>query len=433
MATPSVSALSAPADEAPRLLDEGGLVISSYCFPPIPVGTAFLLDRMLSQLDLGETVVYAGTGHGLTTHTEPYGRTRARFVQRDVPRWWPRRDRELKLGSLRVPLRVRTLGNLLVGGRVAWDLAREIRRPQARALFAVYPTQPFLLAGCLAAMTTKKPFLVYLTDPYVEGLPSVRRVANLIERYMSRRAAVLFGLSDGHCEHIAARAHLHGVAEPNVVEIPNPYVAPTRSVELSEPLRGDPSILFTGAIYSQHADSVQRLISALESPELADLDPHFNILSQMDAEALSREGIPLGGRVSARSATTDEAQAAQRDADILFLGISFTVSEAIRRSGFPTKGPEYLAAGRPILVHAPPESYVARYARELGWAEVVSVPDVEEIARAIRRLATDEHRRAELVRNAARTLSRHDAANVAETFRRAVREAVTSRESGSQP
>ena len=426
MASPSISPPEPALDDRPRLLDEGGIVVCSYCFPPMAVGPAFILDRLLSQLDLGETVVYAGRYHGFTTHSDDFGKTKAEIVFRDVPRWWPRRDRELRVGSMRVPVRIRTLGNLFVSLRVAFDLAREMRKPERKALVVVYPTQPFLLAGCLAAMTTKKPFLVYLTDVYVEGLPRGKRIGRRIERYMARRASALFGMSDAHCAQLAGRMRAQGVEDPLVVEIPHPYVPPSEGAALTKPLEGNPSILFAGAIYDQHVDSVQRLIEAFESPVLADLDPHFNLFSQLDAETLAREGIEVGGRVSLRAATVDETLAGQRAADILFLGISFTVGEAVRTTGSPTKTPEYLAAGRPILVHGPPESYVARYAREYGWGEVVDVPDVEAVAQAIRRLATDEARQAELIAGAAKTLPRHLAPVVAETFRQTVRKVVAA-------
>jgi hypothetical protein len=118
------SLVSDPVTVKPRLLDEGGIVVCTYCFPPMPVGPAFILDRVLSQLDLGESVVYAGRYHGFTDHRDDFGKTEARVVYRDVPGWWPRRDRELGLGRLRIPIRIRTFGNMLVALRVAFDLAR---------------------------------------------------------------------------------------------------------------------------------------------------------------------------------------------------------------------------------------------------------------------------------------------------------------------
>ena len=96
----------------------------------------------------------------------------------------------------------------------------------------------------------------------------------------------------------------------------------------------------------------------------------------------------------------------------------------MRTTAFPSKMPEYLASGRPILVQAPPKSYLVRYAKQHGFAEIVDEPDVSAAACAVRRLATDSERRAELLRNAAVTLQRHDALRVVERLRAGVTHAL---------
>jgi glycosyltransferase involved in cell wall biosynthesis len=50
---------------------------------------------------------------------------------------------------------------------------------------------------------------------------------------------------------------------------------------------------------------------------------------------------------------------------------------------FPTKLLEYFVSGRPILVHAPTDSWAARSARELGWGYVVDEPDPLLLAKGI--------------------------------------------------
>ncbi len=425
MTAHATSTVDAPegADSRPPLLDDGSLVVLSYCFPPMSVGPAFILERVLGRYDLADVLVFAGDARSYAEHTDAFGRTNAKVVRRDVPRWWPRRDREIRLGPVRIPLRVRTAGNLLVAVRLGLDAARALRRDEVRGLLAVYPKQSYLFAACLAARTTRKPFAVYFTDVYVEGLPRGRRVARRIERYVARRASVVFAMSEPHREQLEERLRAHGVAEPHVVEIPHPYVAPATTVATELP--GEPSILFTGAIYDAQGDSIRRLVEALDLPELEGLDPRLHLFSQLDPEVIAEEGIRAGGRVTLRSATSDETLAAQRGAGILYLPIAFGALEAVRQTASPTKLPEYLASGRPILVHAPPDAYVSRYAREHGFAEIVDVPDPAALAAAVRRLATDEARCAELVAKAEATLERHLADRVAATFRDALVRAMS--------
>ena len=67
------------------------------------------------------------------------------------------------------------------------------------------------------------------------------------------------------------------------------------------------------------------------------------------------------------------------------------------RYNCPTKMMEYLVSGRPILVHSPPDSYLAWLARCAGFALVIDRPDVGELAAAIDRLAMDAALQAQLV------------------------------------
>jgi glycosyltransferase involved in cell wall biosynthesis len=183
-------------------------------------------------------------------------------------------------------------------------------------------------------------------------------------------------------------------------------------------LGGDPAIVFTGAIYDAQAEALRRLVRALDRPELAGARLHLR--SQLPPEIVAESGIEAGPRVTLAAASVEESLAAQRAADVLFLPIAFDANEAVRRTASPSKLPEYLAAGRPILVHAPPDAYVTRYAREHGFAEVVDVPDEAALAAAVRRLATDEALGAQLVAAARETLRRHEVPAVAERFRAAL-------------
>jgi hypothetical protein len=57
---------------------------------------------------------------------------------------------------------------------------------------------------------------------------------------------------------------------------------------------------------------------------------------------------------------------------------------------FPTKTPEYLAAGRPILVHCPENYFLARFFQKHECGLVVSERSVDALVRGCQRLL--EHR-----------------------------------------
>jgi glycosyltransferase involved in cell wall biosynthesis len=116
-----------------------------------------------------------------------------------------------------------------------------------------------------------------------------------------------------------------------------------------------------------------------------------------------------------------ELSEVQRDADILLLPLGFaTPYPEIVRTAVPTKTAEYLAAGRPILVHAPADSYVATLATRDGAAALVTTPDPADLAAQIRRITNDADYRRGLVRGAHQAALRYHAPEVTTTRFRSV-------------
>jgi glycosyltransferase involved in cell wall biosynthesis len=396
------------------------VLVISYFYPPMAIGPSFVMGTLLEQFDPTGLVVFSGNPQKSTTPVDPSRRPSVAVRRFDVPLWWPDADTEVRILGRKLSLRGRAFGNLLVSVGLAVAATRVLRRTQTRALVVVYPKQHFLLAGLLASLLARKPLLVYFMDVYVEGLPSGRRVAALIERLVARRASAVFAMSEPHRDHLEKRLRRCGVPNPQVVELPHLH----REEPSVEPLRleGNPAIVFTGAIYDAQADSVRRLVEALRT--LESHEGHLHLLTQTSGDELRRWGIEPNQRVHVRSATRAEALAAQRAADVLFLPMGFEAKGDVVRTASPSKLPEYLAAGRPVLVHAPAESFVARYAREHGFAEVVDDADPAALRAALLRITTDPSHRAVLARRAATTLRRHEAAEVARIFQRTIAAAV---------
>jgi glycosyltransferase involved in cell wall biosynthesis len=396
------------------------VLVISYFYPPMAIGPSFVMGTLLEQFDPTGLVVFSGNPEKSTTPIDPSKRPPVAVRRFDVPRWWPDTDTEVRILGRKLPLRPRAFGNLLVSIGVTAAALRVLRRPQTRALVVVYPKQHFLLAGLLAAVLARKPLFVYFMDVYVEGLPRGRRIAALIERLVARRASVVFAMSEPHRDHFEKRLRRCGVRNPQVVELPHLH----REEPPAEPprLEGNPAIVFTGAIYDAQADSVRRLVDALDTLESHEAQLH--LLTQTSGRELRRWGIEPSARVHVRSVTRAEAQAAQRAADVLFLPMGFEAKGDVVRTASPSKLPEYLAAGRPVLVHAPADSFVARYAREHGFAEVIDDPDPAALRAALLRLTSDSAHTAELARRAATTLRRHEAAEVARIFQRTIAAAV---------
>ena len=96
-------------------------------------------------------------------------------------------------------------------------------------------------------------------------------------------------------------------------------------------------------------------------------------------------------------------------------------------AGFPTKTADYMACGRPILVFGPEYSSLVRYAREYGFAEIVTEPSDDALAKGIRDIVSSPTRRAVLVSRAFSALStNHDIFKQRREFRQLVAELALS-------
>jgi glycosyltransferase involved in cell wall biosynthesis len=79
-----------------------------------------------------------------------------------------------------------------------------------------------------------------------------------------------------------------------------------------------------------------------------------------------------------------------KQADILFLPLAFASEyREIIRTAAPGKICEYLSARRPVLVHAPADSFTAWYFREHDCGVVADTNDPVELAHALERLIVD--------------------------------------------
>jgi glycosyltransferase involved in cell wall biosynthesis len=83
------------------------------------------------------------------------------------------------------------------------------------------------------------------------------------------------------------------------------------------------------------------------------------------------------------------------EADFLYLPYDFSV-ESIKfiQYSMPTKAPEYMVSGTPIIMFAPQQTALVKAAQSGNWAKVVTENDIDKLSEAVRQLlaAADERR-----------------------------------------
>jgi glycosyltransferase involved in cell wall biosynthesis len=346
-------------------------------------------------------------------------------------RTWAREARWRPPVESRYPLRhVRAARRFAVDTvRRAVLIARVARAERCGVIVAVSGQNPDPLAALLAARLLRRPLLLVLLDDWRDMLQAnapLRPMAPILDRLVMRGADRMTVPNAGSSDAITAR---HGERHRPLV-MPNPLPPDALTVEPPDvpwPARPDAlSIVFTGQLYEAQADAVDRVLRAIEAPDLAQVTLHLHTA----ATTHQLERLGLHGRLRLVEAVPpEEIRAIQAAADILLLPLAFhTPYPGIIRTATPAKLSEYLISGRPILVHAPPDSHLVQLARADGFAEVVDTESPDDVAAAIRRLAAEPERRERLVRAARETARRRfGPAATTDRFRATLVELLTTR------
>ena len=281
--------------------------------------------------------------------------------------------------------------------RRAIQIARVVRRARSHAIVAFTGDFHDLPAAYLASRALRRPLYVYMCDyySYREAYePARRRLSPHLERIVVSGATRVICGTDTLADALAQR---YGIA-PAVIHHP----ADLSLYALEDGAHRSPSrdvqIVYTGTIYEAQLDAVQNLLAALD--ELPGRSAALHVYGGQPEEELRTRGLE-GRLVVHGHAPAQEIAAVQEGADILFLPLAFRshYPEVIRTSA-PMKFGEYLAAGGPLIVHAPADAFVSEYCRRHACAVVVDDPDARCLVEAIEALCDDAPLRTRLIRNA---------------------------------
>jgi glycosyltransferase involved in cell wall biosynthesis len=284
----------------------------------------------------------------------------------------------------RLPARYYHLGPRRSGlaGRTA-TIAKILRREGCEAVVGCTGGDRVVdfAAAYLASRLTKKRFYAYLLDQFSHmvdfGLG--RSFLRHLEPAIMRNAAAVIVPNEFLAEEIRARFAIDPVLIRNACDL--------SVYEHANGASGDRTrIVYTGQVGVLHFGAFRNLLAAIEPTRGKDV---LHLYVNQSPQALEAVGIE-GPVVFHPWEPLAEMPAVQTAADILFLPLGIASPyERIVRTAAPGKIGEYLAARRPILVHAPADSFVAWYFRRHECGLVVDRDDPGELAAALDRLRAD--------------------------------------------
>jgi glycosyltransferase involved in cell wall biosynthesis len=190
----------------------------------------------------------------------------------------------------------------------------------------------------------------------------------------------------------------------------------------------DPVVVVLGTVYSVNVDEFRRLCRVVgQLRQGAHPSLSVRLHTTQTEEQLKAEGVPRRPWLTVSSLMPADVPSALAEATVLFLGLAFEEQwRRVDEIAFPTKLAEYLAAGRPILVHAPSYSTAVSYARQREVALVVDQPDDEALSVGLETLITDRVLAEKLgVRGREVARANHDRSQMVANFLRTI-EACTS-------
>ncbi len=274
-------------------------------------------------------------------------------------------------------------------------IARIIRRERCEAVVVCTGGNEILdfPAGYLASRLARVPFYAYLLDQYFHMVAYVhgKHFLQRLEPVLMRGAAAVIAPNEFLAEELRQRHRI----EPFIIHNPcdlSDYDDPLEEeTETTGDVRREGSavkIVYTGGVGPVHYDAFRNLLAAIES--LGRPEVKLHLYTAQPLADLEREGIGGPALVYHTHESASAMPGVQRRADVLFLPLAFkTPHPDIVRTAAPGKMGEFLAARRPVLVHAPRDSFISWYFRHHECGVVVDEDDPARLAQALDTLLND--------------------------------------------
>ena len=293
---------------------------------------------------------------------------------------------------------LRELYNVSFGAYMrARQIARVVKREQCEAIVSCSSGYDLLdvPSGFIASRLTRLPFYVYQFDTYSHMWAQAQAsfLGRKVESIILRRSAGVVSTNE------LVRTLLREWYGIDSLVIHNPCdISAYENLPEHSRGRDDLRIVYTGSISEWHFDAFRNLLDAIEIVGRKELKLH--VYASTPPEELAMKGVH-GAVVYHPYESVFAMPKVQHQADILFLPLAFRSRfPELMKVSSPGKVGEFLAARTPILVHAPPESFLSTYFREHDCGVVVDQNDPKILAEAIDRLLTDSELRKRLSQNA---------------------------------
>lgn len=270
-------------------------------------------------------------------------------------------------------------------------------------IYAQAPTRETVIFCQIMQQYIKKPMIYHVMDDW----PSTISQKGLFKMYWHKRidrelralldhSTVLLAISNGMAEEYKKRYGKNFLTFHNPIEIDFWKSHQRTNYELAP----KPVILYAGRIGPGIQTTLESMAKAIDIVNSRSGTAVQFVLQTKDKPAWV-ENYPCVQHKA--QVAYSELPKNFAEADFLYLPYDFT-KESIRfiKFSMPTKAPEYMISGTPVIVFGPGETALVQDAQRNDWAKVVTENNIEALANAIIDLMTNIGSRSQIAANAIR-------------------------------
>jgi hypothetical protein len=225
---------------------------------------------------------------------------------------------------------------------------------------------------------TKVPYYLFFHDDYVFNKFAANNfLTNSDAIKVLENSNYTFAVSD----QLTSLLEENGISD-SVTLYPIPQGYNSKQEGYEKQIIDKPSLLTSGTIGLIHFDILKKIGRASKA-----VDATFYCVSQLEYEYYNELS---DGDVVAQPIFPDTAQLFEfitKTIDILVVFYSFSAEKEPRLlTSFPSKFIEYCHLGLPVLVIAPPESSIGKWAKQNNWISYLATDDLMQISQEITNL-----------------------------------------------
>jgi glycosyltransferase involved in cell wall biosynthesis len=367
----------------------------SSTLPPSSSGQAFTLFRLLSKIEKKYYCLISQ--NQIEMKEKNYDNTRK--LNCNYYRIQPILNitNPKKLGGL-----LNFIINFIVGSFFLYKMNIEKILKKEKCKIIVLCTGDFFLLWAIYLLNKKNryPYIIYIFDDFIYQWSRSHIFYRIFSKYIWPRillqAKNVIVMNEFAQKEYKQKYNISS----KIVRNPIPNIEKFES-NLKEITKSEIQIIYGGSISKAHFDSIKNLVSSLNKMDNKNI--RFYIYTNNSKKELMTNGI-CGKYVIIKSYVSQKQMFKKyREASILFLPLSFnSFDQNYINTASPSKIGEYLVMGRPILVHAPKESFTSWFFTKNNCGYVVDDNNIDKLINGINELIMNKALIIQIIANARR-------------------------------